>query len=165
MVALARVFAGGSFPATRAVQDFMASDAADAGKSRIVRIVRMTVGRRLHHAYQAVAGQCGIHHVDIALLEDVQRQPAAQFRQQSCDAIGTEQAGRAAADENAGNRARPGKRAHMGDFTQETGDEAFLVDRLVADMAVEVAIGAFGRAERPVQIDAETRLAVIAIDA
>tara|TARA_B100000378_G_scaffold71543_1_gene54841 strand:- start:289 stop:450 length:162 start_codon:yes stop_codon:yes gene_type:complete len=53
----------------------------------------------------------------------------------------------------------------MGDFTQETGDEAFLVDRLVADMAVEVAIGAFGRAERPVQIDAETRLAVIAIDA
>ena len=32
---------------------------------------------------------------------------------------------------------------------------ARLVGRLVADMAVEVAIGAFGRAERPVDIDAE----------
>ena len=30
-----------------------------------------------------------------------------------------------------------------------------LVDRLVAHMAVEVAIGAFGRAERPVDIEAE----------
>ena len=53
----------------------------------------------------------------------------------------------------------------MVDLAGEGGHEAWLVDRLVADMAVEVAIGAFGRAERPVQIDAETRLAVIAIDA
>ena len=38
---------------------------------------------------------------------------------------------------------------------REGRGEALLVDRLVADMAVEVAIGAFGRAERPVDIDAE----------
>ncbi len=44
---------------------------------------------------------------------------------------------------------------HLG---QEGGYETWLVHALVADMAVEVAIGAFGRAERPVHIDAEARI-------
>src|SRR5205085_1220404 len=38
--------------------------------------------------------------------------------------------------------------------------KTLLVDRLVADMAVEVAIRALGRTERPVDVDAETRAAV-----
>ena len=40
--------------------------------------------------------------------------------------------------------------------------KARLVDRLMADMAVEVAIGAFGRAEWPMDVDAEAGLALSA---
>ena len=43
---------------------------------------------------------------------------------------------------------------------QISGDEVTLVDAAMADMRVEVAIGAFGQAERPMHIDPE-RLAVI----
>lgn len=52
----------------------------------------------------------------------------------------------------------------MGDLTLEGAGKARLVYLVVADMAVEVAIGAFGRTERPVQVDAEAGFAVIAID-
>ena len=65
---------------------------------------------------------------------------------------------RAPADEDAGHRARSGPVAHRRDFALEGGGEAMLVGRLVPDMGVEVAIGALGRAEGPVQIDAETRI-------
>ena len=42
---------------------------------------------------------------------------------------------------------------------REGAGKALLVHRLVADMAVEVAIGALGRAERPMDVDAEARFA------
>jgi hypothetical protein len=44
-------------------------------------------------------------------------------------------------------------------FLQEGGSEALLVHGLMADMAVEVAIGALGSTERPMHVDPETGLA------
>ena len=68
---------------------------------------------------------------------------------------------RAAAHEDAGDRLRAGHLAHLGHLGQEGGDEARLIDRLMPDMAVEIAIGAFGRAEGPMHIDPEAGLAAI----
>ncbi len=62
----------------------------------------------------------------------------------------------APAHENAGDGSGPGKIAHCRHFLQEGGDETGLLHRRVADVAVEIAIGAFRRAERPVHIDPET---------
>ena len=42
----------------------------------------------------------------------------------------------------------------MGEICQQRGSPSVLIDR-VADMAVEVAIGAFGDAERPVDVEGE----------
>ncbi len=71
------------------------------------------------------------------------------------------QRGRAAADEDGGDGAWAGELARGGHLFQESLDKARLVDRLMAHMAVEVAIGAFGRAEGPMQIDAEAGIARI----
>ena len=65
------------------------------------------------------------------------------------------QRGRAAAEEDRGDGASGRERRAMGDLAPEGRDIAGLVRRLVPDMAVEVAIGAFGQAERPVHIDGE----------
>ena len=46
----------------------------------------------------------------------------------------------------------------MGDLAPERREEARLVQRLVPHVAVEVAIRAFRRAERPVHVDAEARI-------
>ena len=52
--------------------------------------------------------------------------------------------------------ARPGRqRGAMGDLGREGGDESLLVDRLGAHVRIEIAIGAFGEAERPMHVDAE----------
>jgi hypothetical protein len=48
----------------------------------------------------------------------------------------------------------------MRDLRAEGGDEAILVDLLGAHMRVEVAIGAFGEAEGPVNIDPEAGIAM-----
>ncbi len=53
----------------------------------------------------------------------------------------------------------------MGNLSGKGPGKARLIDRLVPDMAVEIAIGALRGTERPVQIDAEAGFAVIAIDA
>ena len=60
--------------------------------------------------------------------------------------------------------APPGRqRGCMGDLALIGGDESVLVDP-VADMAVEVAIRAFRGAERPVHVNAETRVAGRVVD-
>lgn len=46
-------------------------------------------------------------------------------------------------------------------FPKKGGRKARLVDRLMTDMAVEVAIGAFGGTERPMHVDTKTGLAGI----
>ena len=68
---------------------------------------------------------------------------------------GLHQRGRAATEEDRVDRAFAAQRAHMGEFALIGLHEDLLVNRLVADMAVEIAIGALGRAERPVDIHAE----------
>ena len=66
---------------------------------------------------------------------------------------GVHQRRRAAAEEDAGRAPAPRRRrAAMSRSAQQRVAPAVLVDR-VADMAVEVAIGAFRRAERPVDIE------------
>src|SRR5690606_9528781 len=67
------------------------------------------------------------------------------------------QRGRAAAAEDAGPLARTSAGAHRRHLAFESGSETLLIHGLMADMAVEVAIGAFGRAEGPMHIDAESR--------
>ena len=66
--------------------------------------------------------------------------------------------GRAAAEEDAGHHAARRKLAHMGKLGLEGANEARLVGRRMAHMAVEIAIRAFGEAERPMDIDAEARI-------
>ena len=59
-------------------------------------------------------------------------------------------------------RARAGRAAACAISARRRAAKRVLVDRLVADMAVEVAIGALGRAERPVDVDAEARGSALA---
>ena len=54
----------------------------------------------------------------------------------------------------------PGALPHRRKLGREGCREALLIDRLMADMAVEVAIGAFGRAEWPMDVDAKARFAL-----
>src|SRR5690606_8321138 len=70
------------------------------------------------------------------------------------------QRGCSAAEEDAGDGAWSRAFAHMRYFPRESVGETRLVDRLAAYVAVEVAIGAFGRAKRPMDIDAEARTVV-----
>src|SRR5690606_2401606 len=65
------------------------------------------------------------------------------------------QARRAAAKEHAAGHAVRRHRAKPFDLFREGGGKALLIHRLVADMGVEIAIGAFGGAERPMHIHAE----------
>src|SRR5262245_2869804 len=68
---------------------------------------------------------------------------------------------RAAAQKDACNGARTGPIAHRPEFAREGAGKALLIHRLVADMGIEVTIGALGRAERPVDVDTETRLPIV----
>ncbi len=63
---------------------------------------------------------------------------------------------RAAAEEDRGDRAAGYALGGRRDLGREGAGEAFLIDRGVADMAVEVAIRAFRQTERPMDIDAES---------
>src|SRR5690606_34136885 len=58
-------------------------------------------------------------------------------------------------EEDAGHPARPGALPHCRKLARKGACIALLVDAAMAHMAVEVAIGTLGRAERPVQIDAK----------
>ena len=69
--------------------------------------------------------------------------------------LGAHQRGRAAAEEHRAHLAARRQRRAMGDFGLERREIALLVDSPAADMAVEVAIGTFRQAERPMDIDPE----------
>ena len=69
---------------------------------------------------------------------------------------GQHERGRAAAEEDARDGAARRQRREMAELAREGGGEARLVRRLMADMRVEIAIGAFGGAEGPVDVDAES---------
>ncbi len=71
------------------------------------------------------------------------------------DGLRLHQGRRAAAEEDRRHLAARRARRSGFDLAGEGAREAFLVDRFMPDMAVEIAIGAFGQAERPVHIDAE----------
>ena len=62
---------------------------------------------------------------------------------------------RAAAKEDRARHTARGLRGAMGDLGFEGGDKAVFVDRLGPHMRVEIAIGAFGQTERPMDIDGE----------
>ncbi len=62
---------------------------------------------------------------------------------------------RTAAKENAGDPAPRCERSEMSKLGEIGGQEPRLVDAAVPDMRIEVAIGAFGPAERPVHVDSE----------
>ena len=62
---------------------------------------------------------------------------------------------RAAAEKNRRHGAAAGAPRGGGDFGREGAHEPLLVDAAMADMAVEIAIGALRQAERPMDIDPE----------
>ena len=66
---------------------------------------------------------------------------------------------RAPAEEDARHGPARGAVGGGGDLADEGGGVACLVRRLVADVRIEVAVGALRGAERPMDIDAEARLA------
>src|SRR4029079_2737708 len=68
---------------------------------------------------------------------------------------GAHQGGCAAAEEDAGDGPAGRKGSEMPKLLQIAGKEPRLVDAAVPDMAVEVAIWAFGAAERPMHIHAK----------
>ena len=68
---------------------------------------------------------------------------------------GAHQGWRAAAEEDAGDVPARCQRGKIFKLAQIGGEEARLVDAAVPDMRVEVAIRAFGAAERPMHIDAK----------
>src|SRR5262249_52689901 len=65
------------------------------------------------------------------------------------------QRGRAAAEENAAHFPARHQLRLMRDLPRQSFHVALLINRLVADMAVEIAIGAFGGAKRPMHVNAE----------
>src|SRR6185437_12144428 len=68
---------------------------------------------------------------------------------------GAHQGGCTAAEEDAGDGPAGCEGSEIPKLLQIGGEEARLVDAAVPDMAVEVAIRAFGAAERPMHIDAK----------
>ena len=71
------------------------------------------------------------------------------------DARGPHQRRRSATEEDARHAPPRRKRGEMRKLGKIGGEEPGFVDAAVAHMGVEVAIGAFGAAERPVHIDTE----------
>ena len=71
------------------------------------------------------------------------------------DGLRLHQRRRAAAEKDRRHRAARRARRRGLDLARKGAGKALLVDRRVADMAVEIAIRAFRQAERPVHVDAE----------
>src|SRR5690606_11222716 len=67
----------------------------------------------------------------------------------------------AAAEEDRLHGASGGQRGEMRQLAPVGGDEAGLVEGTAVDMRIEIAIGAFGGAEGPVDIDAEETVAAV----
>ena len=83
-------------------------------------------------------------------------------RPQLCDPFehashgcGRHQRRRAAAEEDAGDFPARRARAEPGKLARQSVGECQFIDRLMAHMRVEIAIGAFGPAEGPMHIDAK----------
>ncbi len=78
------------------------------------------------------------------------------FIQNASDGGWLHQRWRAAAKEDAGDLARAGKAGNVCDLCAVGREICDLVDAAEADVTVEVAVWAFGGAERPVDVNAET---------
>src|SRR5688500_16294207 len=72
--------------------------------------------------------------------------------------------GSAAPEEHAPDRPARNARRRVRDLALEGAEKTLLIHRLVADMAVEVAIRAFGGPEGPMDIDAKAHIARRVID-
>src|SRR5262249_59605477 len=79
----------------------------------------------------------------------------ADLIQHRTDGFGPHQRWCTAAKEDRGNVTATPARSRRLDLACKGPGEAVLIDRGMADMAVEVAIGTFRPAERPLHIDAE----------
>ena len=77
------------------------------------------------------------------------------------DRLRLHQRGRAAAEKDRRHLAPRRQHRAMGDLGPEGLHESRLVHRLVADVRIEVAIGAFREAEGPMDIDPEARLEIV----
>src|SRR5438874_13797805 len=75
--------------------------------------------------------------------------------QDGADGLRLHQRGCAATEKDRRDGASRRARRRRLDLTRKRTGKSFLVDRRVADMAVEVAIRALRQAERPMYIDAE----------
>ena len=89
---------------------------------------------------------------------DVGRQfPVARDRiENGADGRGLHQRGGAAAEKNAHRLSVGNARGGRRNFRRKRAHEARFVDRGVAHVAVEVAIGTLRQAKRPMHVDAET---------
>ena len=131
---------------------------------RIVQ--RLHAERDAVDAGAAIAGETrGFHTGGIGLQRHFSiggDAPVFANRIQDCtDRLRPHQRGRAAAEKNRGDLAIrcAGRRGF--DLARECARKTILVDRGMPDMAVEIAIGAFRQAKRPVHVNAES-LAVVA---
>ncbi len=98
------------------------------------------------------AGRIGLER-DLGVVLDVPMTPDGI--EDRGDRSGPHQGRRAAAEEDAGDVTPGRERGEMRKLLQIGGEEPRLVDAAMADVAVEVAIRAFGAAERPMHIDAK----------
>ena len=127
------------------------------------------VAQRLHaerHAIDScmrVAGEA--LRLDAARVRFERDLGAGRYRPKLRDAIEDRsdrarlhQRGRAAAEENAGNLARPGECRGVLELAQVGCEETGLVDAAEAHVTVEVAVRALLGAERPVDVDAEAHV-------
>src|SRR5207253_1514412 len=80
------------------------------------------------------------------------------------DRVRLHERGRAAAEEDAGDRPPRRERRGVRDLAPEGAEEARLVDPFEPQMAVEIAIGALRGAERPVHVDGKARIPRWVID-
>ena len=125
-------------------------DAVDAGRAIAAKALGLDAGR------------IGLER-DLGIGATVQCRAIAS--RIAADRRGLHQRGRAAAEEDAGRPCGPARAAADGaSSAAKAAHEARLVDRRVAHMAVEVAIGAFRQAERPMHIDAEAAIALPTVD-
>ena len=101
------------------------------------------------------AGRVGLQrHLGLRLDPPVRRDRV----EDAADGLRAHQRGRAAAEEDRANDPPRRERRPMSDFGPEGREKPALVDRSGANVAIEVAIGAFRQAEWPVDIDPEARI-------
>ena len=137
-------------------------EAAERPQGRVVQ--RLYAERDAVDAGRAVAAEAaGLDTRRVRLQGDLgvgRHAPVARHGlKQAGDRRGLHQRGRPAAQEDAGDFAPRRARGVVGDLGAERVEKARLVHARVADMAVEVAIRALRRAEGPVQVDPEARVA------